>query len=121
MTAHGASSTDRVMTGVGLAIASLIVLFAAATLAAFSLVGTRGGPLALDGIGALLLAVWLGVSGVEILRRHHFLVAILAPVVLALVNLVYVLASGEWRGLGGVVLMLVPVVLVAYARSAFQE
>lgn len=123
MTAQRATATDRLLTGAGLGIASLIVFFAGTSLAAFSLVGTRGGPLTPDagGIGALLLALWLGVSGMEILRRRHFLVAILAPAVLALVNLVYVLGSGESQGLGGVVLMLVPVVLVASLRFAFRD
>jgi predicted phage tail protein len=69
----------------------------------------------------MLLALWLGVSGVEILRRRHFLAAILAPTVLALIDLVYVLASGESQALGGVVLMLAPVAIVANLRPAFRD
>ena len=122
MTARGGISSDGLVTAAGLGIASLIVFFAATSLAAFSLIGARGAPLVLDAgaIGALLMALWLGVSGIEILRRRHFVVAILGPAVLALVNLLYVLGSGESQGLAGVVLMLVPVVLVGNLRSAFR-
>lgn len=122
MTAQGDVGGHR-LTSVGLGVASLIMFFAAASLGGMAFLGMPGGSIRIDAadIGALLLAVWLALAGVEMLRRRHFAFAVLTPAALALLNLGYVLATGRLEGLGGVFWMLIPVMVVAGSRSAFRD
>ncbi len=107
---------------VSLWFASLIMFFAAASLAGLALAGAQGDPPSIDlgPLVALLTAGWFGFAGIETLRRRHFAVALLTPTALALVNLAYVVATGRAEGLGGVALMLVAAMIVVGARSAFR-
>ena len=109
--------------GIGLVVASALTFFASASLAGLALVGVLGGAIKIDSgtAVALLLAAWLALAGVEMLRRRHFAFAVLTPLALALVDLAYVLTTGRAEGLGGVVMMLIPVLLVAGSRQAFRD
>jgi hypothetical protein len=99
------------------------MFFAAASVAGLAFLVPAGGAIRIgaDTVGALLLAVWLALAGVEMLRRRHFAFALLAPLALALLDLGYVFATGRVEGLGGVVMMLIPVLLVAGSRQAFRD
>jgi hypothetical protein len=124
MVADGHAGTRRstLLTDIGLVIASLLMFFAAASVAGLALAGTGGGiRVGANTVGALLVAVWLALAGVEMLRRRHFAFAVLTPLALAVLNLGYVLTTVRAEGLGGVVTMLIPVLLVAGSRQAFRD
>jgi hypothetical protein len=124
MVADGDAGTRRstLLTDSGLVIASLLMFFAGASVAGLALAGTGGGiRVGADTAGALLVAVWLALAGVEMLRRRHFAFAVLTPLALAVLNLGYVWTTGRAEGLGGVVTMLIPVLLVAGSRKAFRD
>lgn len=118
-----ARSEVRPLTSIGLVVASLFLFLAGAGIAAFAFVGAPGGEIRVDAadVVAILLGAWLALAGVEILRRRHFAFSVLTPVVLALLNIGYTIASRRLEGLGGVVLMLIPVLLVAGSRPAFRD
>ena len=127
MVADGDAGTrpSTVLTDIGLVIASFLMFLAAALLvvvAGLVLAGTGGGiRVGVDTVGALLVAVWWALAGVEMLRRRHFAFAVLTPLALAVLNLGYVLTTGRAEGLGGVVMTLIPVLLVAGSRKAFRD
>lgn len=124
MVTDGDAGTRRstLLTDIGLVVASLLMFFAAASVAGLALAGTGGGiRVGADTVGALLVAVWLALAGVEMLRRRHFAFAVLTPLALAVLNLGYVLTTGRAEGFGGVVTMLIPVLLVAGSRKAFRD
>jgi hypothetical protein len=67
----------------------------------------------------LLLAVVLAASGIESIRRRHFLFVVLVPVVPALVTLGYVIQTGQTAVLNSVWISVAVIALVASRRSDF--
>jgi hypothetical protein len=67
----------------------------------------------------LLLAVGLAVSGIESIRRRHFLFVVLVPTAPALVSPGYVIGTGQTAYLNSVWIPVVVMAMVASKRSNF--
>ena len=67
----------------------------------------------------ILVATLLAASGIESLRRRHFLFVLLAPAVPALVTLGYVVHSGQTGLLSQIVISVAIMALVRSQRAAF--
>ena len=67
----------------------------------------------------ILVATLLAASGIESLRRRHFLFVFLAPAVPALVTLGYVVHSGQTGLLSQIVISVAIMALVRSQRAAF--
>ena len=67
----------------------------------------------------LLLAIMLAASGIESIRRRHFLFVILVPVMPALVTLGYVIQTGQTGVLGQAWIAVVLMAMVVSKRSDF--
>lgn len=67
----------------------------------------------------LLLAVVLVASGIECVRRRHFLLVVLVPVAPALVSLGYFIETGQTAVLNSVWISVVLMAMVASRRSDF--
>lgn len=101
--------------------AGIVLILGAVGAAKLALVPPTDIPLSVTAWSMLMLvlAVVLAASGIECIRRRHFLFAILVPVAPALVTLVYVIQTGQTAYLNGVWIPVVVMALIASRRSAF--
>jgi hypothetical protein len=67
----------------------------------------------------LLLAIVLAASGIESIRRRHFLFVVMVPAVPALVTLGYFIQTGQTAVLNSVWISVAVMALVASRRSDF--
>jgi hypothetical protein len=106
-----------------LMLAGGIMILSAASIAALALATTAGSALTLTPSSAvpLAFALVLAASGVEAVRRRHFLFAVLVPAALALMNLGYVIGTGQAVALPSVAIFVLVVILVYSQRSAFRD
>ena len=118
-----ASERTSALTTVGAALAAGLMFLAGAGLGALALAAPAGASPALtpSSLAALALGLVLVASGVESLRRRHFLFALVAPALMALANLGYVVATGQWAAWPGVATFLLVVVVVWSQRAAFRD
>ena len=106
---------------IGLIVAGGLMILTGASVGLLALAEPAGSPISLTAgsIGELLFALVLIAAGVEAIRRRHFLLAFLVPALLALVNLAYVLQTGQTALVMSVVIMVLVVALVGSHRSEF--
>jgi hypothetical protein len=118
-----ASERTSTLTAVGAALAAGVMFLAGASLGAVALSAPAGASPALTPsvLGALALGLVLVASGVEGLRRRHFLFAFVVPALMALGDLGYVAATGEWAAWPGVLMYLFVVGSVWSQRAAFRD
>ncbi len=120
MTAPGAAERrHRSGSPLGLTAAAGILLVSAASL--LGLVFAGGLVVRADTAGALALAIWLGLVGIETYRGRHFAIAILTPLALGVADVGYAIVIGRAEAAGGAVFMILAVLLVAGSRDAFDS
>jgi hypothetical protein len=106
---------------IGLILAGGLMILTGASVGLLALAEPAGAPISLTAasIANLLFALLVIAAGVEAIRRRHFLLAFIVPALLALVNLVYVLQTGQTALVSSVVIMVLVVALVGSQRSIF--
>jgi len=106
---------------IGLVLAGGLMILAGASLGLLVLVEPEGTPISLTvgSIANVLFALVLVASGVETIRRRHFLFAFVVPAVLAFLNLAYLIQTGQPSLVTGVVIMILVVVMIGSQRSDF--
>jgi hypothetical protein len=118
-----ASERTSTLTTVGAALAAGLMFLAGASLGGLALAAPAGASPTLtpSSLSALAFGLVLVASGVEGLRRRHFLFAIVIPALMALGCLGYVVATGQWAALPGAAMYLLVVVFVWSERTAFRD
>ena len=104
-----------------LAAAGVVLILGAVGAVKLALAPPTGLPMspATWSIVMLLLAILLAASGVESIRRRHFLFVILVPAMSALVTIGYVVQTGQTAVLNQVWIAAVVMAVVASKRSDF--
>jgi hypothetical protein len=112
---------DRGPVTIELVVAGAVMILSGAAVAELALIAPAGSSVSLTpaSLLILLLALVLAASGIESIRRRHFLYAVLVPAALALVNLGYVIQTGQAAAIVSVLIFVVVVALVASRRSDF--
>ena len=118
-----ANERTNALTVVELTLAAALMILAGASIVALAFAAPAGASPAITptSLAPLALGLVLVASGIESLRRRHFLFAVVIPTLMALANLGYVIATSQWVALSSVVMFLVVVVLVRSRRSAFRD
>jgi len=108
---------------IGSALAAGLMFLAGASLAALALAAPAGASPTLtpSSLGALAFGLVLVASGVEGLRRRHFLFAVVTPALMALGCFGYVVSSGQWAAWPSVAMYLLVVAFVWSERAAFRD
>lgn len=104
-----------------LAAAGVLLILGAVGATKLALAPPTGLPISLTAwsVLMLLLAILLVASGIESVRRRHFLFVVLAPAAPALVTLGYFIQTGQAAVLNNVWISVAVMALVASRRSAF--
>ncbi len=107
----------------GSALAAGLMFLAGASLGALAFIAPAGASPTFtpSTLGALALGLVLVASGVEGLRRRHFLFAVVIPALVALANLGYVAATGQWVAWPSVAMFLLVVAFVWSERAVFRD
>ena len=105
------------------ALAAGLMFLAGASLGvvAFGAPAGAGPALTPSALATLAFGLVLVASGVEVLRRRHFLFAFLAPALMAIACLGYVVFAGQWAVWPSVAMYLLVVAFVWSERAAFRD
>ena len=118
-----ATSRQSRLTTVELAVAGVLMVFAGLSVLALAFMAPAGAAVTLtaSAVGIGLLGIVLVASGVETLRRRHFAFALLVPVVLAIIDLGYAIATHQTAVLGSVVILALVAIMIGSRRAAFRD